>query len=80
MVKTLCSQCRGPGFDPGQGTRSHIPATKTWCRQINKYLKMWSCGIALSFKGLGYNNKKHSKGLVITIKSIQMDARECVCR
>ena len=25
MVRTLHSQCRGPGFDPSQGTRSHMP-------------------------------------------------------
>ena len=25
VTKTLCSQSRGPGFDPGQGTRSHMP-------------------------------------------------------
>ena len=27
VVKTLQSQCSGPGFDPGQGTRSHIYAS-----------------------------------------------------
>ena len=26
VVKTPCSQCRGPGFDPCQGTRSHTHA------------------------------------------------------
>ena len=43
LAKTLGSQCRGPGFDPYQGTRSHMPqlkipsaATKTQCSQINK--------------------------------------------
>ena len=25
-VKTLCSQCRGPGFNHGQGTRPHMHA------------------------------------------------------
>ena len=41
VVKTLHSQCRGPGFY--QGTTSHMPqlkflhsATKTQCSQINK--------------------------------------------
>ena len=24
MAKTLCSQCRGPEFDPDQGIRSHV--------------------------------------------------------
>ena len=24
VAKTPCSQCRGPRFDPGQGTRSHM--------------------------------------------------------
>ena len=47
--KTLCSQCRGPGSTPAQGTRSHMPqlkipqqrlktlcaTIKTWCGQIN---------------------------------------------
>ena len=27
MAKTLLSRCRGPGFDPGQGTRSRTAAT-----------------------------------------------------
>ena len=48
MAKTSCSQFRGPGFSPGQGTRSHIlqlksmqATMKTQCSQINKYfLKM----------------------------------------
>ena len=44
-VKTSCSQGRGPGSIPGQGTSSHLPqrrsqilpaATKTWHSQINK--------------------------------------------
>ena len=25
VVKSPCSQYRGPGFIPGQGTRSHMP-------------------------------------------------------
>ena len=25
VAKTLCSQCRALRFDPGQGTRSHMP-------------------------------------------------------
>ena len=25
MAKTLRSQCKGPGFDSGQGIRSHMP-------------------------------------------------------
>jgi len=25
VAKTLCSQCRGLGLIPGQGTRSHVP-------------------------------------------------------
>ena len=25
VVKTLRPQCRGPSFDPGQATRSHVP-------------------------------------------------------
>ena len=43
-AKTLCSQCRGPGSIPGQGTRSRRPklkilhaTTKTWHSQINKF-------------------------------------------
>ena len=27
----------GTGSNPGQGTRSHMPQTKTWHSQINKY-------------------------------------------
>ena len=44
VAKILCSQCRGPGSIPGQGTRSHVPqlkilhaTTKTWHSQINKF-------------------------------------------
>ena len=29
VVKTLCSQCRGPGFSPLLGNRSHIPHLKS---------------------------------------------------
>ena len=43
-AKTLCSQFRGPGSIPGQGTRSHRPklkilhaTTRTWHSQINKF-------------------------------------------
>ena len=25
VAKTPCPQCRGPGFNPGQGARSHMP-------------------------------------------------------
>ena len=35
VVKTLCSQCRGPWFDSWSGTRSHM-TTKTQHRQTNK--------------------------------------------
>ena len=28
VAKTLCSQYRGPGFDTGQETRSHMPQPK----------------------------------------------------
>ena len=28
MAKTLSSQCRGPGFNPWSGTRSHMPQLK----------------------------------------------------
>ena len=28
VVKTPCSQCRGPGCNTGQGTRSYVFATK----------------------------------------------------
>ena len=27
------------GLIPGQGTGSHMPTTKTWCSQVNKYFK-----------------------------------------
>ena len=53
VAKTLCSQCRGPGLIPGQGTRSYMPqlrvhmlqqwskvrpaATETCCSQINEF-------------------------------------------
>ena len=43
VVKTLHSQCRGPGSVSDQGTRSHVPklkipsaTTKTWSSQRNK--------------------------------------------
>ena len=43
-AKTPCSQCRGPCWTPGQGTRTQMPhlkipaaAAKTWCSHINKY-------------------------------------------
>ena len=55
VAKTPCSQRRGPGSIPGQGTRSCVPqlrahmpprwskilpaATKTWCSQINEFLR-----------------------------------------
>ena len=29
VAKTLCSQCKGPGLIPGQGTRSHLPKQKS---------------------------------------------------
>ena len=40
MAKTLCSQCRRPGLDPDQGTRSPHAATKepVWC---NKDWRSW---------------------------------------
>ena len=39
VAKTLRSQCRGPGWIPGEGTRSYMlhATNKTWHRQINKY-------------------------------------------
>ena len=43
MAQKPCSQCRGPGLLPGQGTRSHVPqlsscaATKTQHSEINIY-------------------------------------------
>ena len=43
VAKTPHSQCRGPGFIPGQGTGSHMPqlkipcaTMKTQCSAINK--------------------------------------------
>ena len=41
VVKTLCSQCRGPGLDPTcmPQLRSPPVATKTWCNKINKLIK-----------------------------------------
>ena len=53
VVKTLCSQCREPGFNPWStnwiphaanksspnATKFLCTATKTWLRQINKCLK-----------------------------------------
>ena len=52
VAKTPCSQCKGPGFDPWFGTRSHLPqlrvymgnwkilctTSKTWCSQIYIYI------------------------------------------
>ena len=40
VAKTLCSQCRRPGFDPDQGTRSPHAATEdpVWC---NKDWRSW---------------------------------------
>ena len=35
----LRSHCRGPGFDPGQGTKIPHSTAKTQHSQINKYLK-----------------------------------------
>ena len=32
VAETICSQCRGPGFDPWSGTRSHMPQLRT-CMQ-----------------------------------------------
>ena len=37
--KTLCSQCRGPGFNPWSGNLILSAAGKTWSSQIKKYLK-----------------------------------------
>ena len=34
VVKTPPSQCRGPGFDPGQGTRSHMPRLRVRMPQL----------------------------------------------
>ena len=31
LAKTPCSQCRGPGLIPGQGTRFHMPQLKSPC-------------------------------------------------
>ena len=49
VVKTLCSQSRGPGFDPWSENEiphvatksSQIPhaSSKNWSNQINKYFK-----------------------------------------
>ena len=35
VAKTLCSQCRGHGSIPGQGTKIPYATTKTWSTQIN---------------------------------------------
>ena len=50
VAKTPCSQCRGPGSTPDQGTRSHmlqqrskIPhvITKMWPSQMNKSINIF---------------------------------------
>ena len=44
MAKTLLSQCRGPMFNPGQGTRSHMPQVRPSAEQITiagKDVKKW---------------------------------------
>ena len=40
VVETLCSQRRGPGSIPGQGTRSHIPQPRPACPK-----KKWGRGL-----------------------------------
>ena len=61
MARILYSQCRGPGFGPGWGTKSYIPQlvvyilqlrvlcaiAGTWCSQIN--LKKFLSRIAITF-------------------------------
>ena len=39
VARTRCSQCRGPGFYPGPGTRSHMLQQRSCMlhSQINKY-------------------------------------------
>ena len=39
VAKILCSQCRGPAFDSGQGTGSHMPQLRP--AQPNKYIKIF---------------------------------------
>ena len=34
VAKTPCSQCRGPGSIPGQGTRSHMPQLRVCMPQL----------------------------------------------
>ena len=47
MVKTPCSQCREPGFNLGQGTRSRMPQERFRVQQLRhataklKKTKMW---------------------------------------
>ena len=39
MSKTLCSQCRGPGFNPWLGNKIPHATIKTWYSQINNIFK-----------------------------------------
>ena len=36
VAKTLCFQCRGPGFKPWSGNKIPCAVTKTSCSEINK--------------------------------------------
>ena len=39
MTKALHAQCREPGFDPGQGTKSHMPQLRLGTAKYISILK-----------------------------------------
>ena len=60
VSRTLHSHCWKPGSIPGQGTGSHKPKLKTWCRQKNKQKVQLSIRCALKmFPVLVRTNKVH---------------------
>ena len=39
VAKTSCSQCRGPGLIPGQGTRSHMLQVRVHMLQLSIFFE-----------------------------------------
>ena len=48
----------GQGSIPGQGTRSHMPLTKTWCSQINNKRVQMNLFLKLSYQEVREGGEK----------------------
>ena len=62
VVQTLCSQSKGPEFDPWSGNQIPHAATKTQCIQINIFFKRTGMDSVL------YANKKETFSKKIILK------------